>query len=453
MNNQDRVAFYVTLYGEVQGIGLRKRIRANAIERDLKGWVRNRTAGHVQFHVEGPEREARQLIADLQTGKLGGDISDIAVTRTTAASFSDFIIANQEEHAHIAPSLSRDALQRAKILEEEFKDINSIAFEILSRRHGDQSIIFELMQRTPGRFLGEPFVKQRKNMNFKLSNVINSFSQEMWSRYAGNKAARDILGYSVEGILGSKETGVLLAQRIGLTVPERYQNDVPFSGLALEPSRVIKPLRAAGSRGVFIIRPCGTIHSVRDGRRLDSCAELVELAKIYMKKYREDDRWIAEEFIYSEGVPHDVKVYCFYGKAALVLEVDRNGKKPKYCWRLPDGTITRTGKYENSLFEGKGVLDDYIDLSEKASLKIPSPFLRIDLLKAKEGPVFGEFTAKPGNFHQFDAFTDSWLGGEFAQARTRLLADLINGKRFTEFDQFIKEVMGTRERRGSATTA
>ena len=50
----DRIAaFYVTLHGEVQDVGLRKRIRDGARKKNLAGWVRNRKAGHVQIHVEG----------------------------------------------------------------------------------------------------------------------------------------------------------------------------------------------------------------------------------------------------------------------------------------------------------------------------------------------------------------------------------------------------------------
>ena len=97
----------------------------------------------------------------------------------------------------------------------------------------------------------------------------------------------------------------------------------------------------------------------------------------------------------------------------------------------------QTGKYEEEEFLGSGISRQHIELAEKISLRIPVPFIRIDFLKSKDGPVFGEFTPKPGNFQGFDAETDAWLGKEFAEARGRLVADLMKGKTFTEFDAFV----------------
>ena len=119
----------------------------------------------------------------------------------------------------------------------------------------------------------------------------------------------------------------------------------------------------------------------------------------------------------------------------LVQEATR--MPTRVCYYDPNGKKIRTGRYEDIEFEGTGVLPEYIEAAENISLKIPIPFCRIDFLKSKDGPVFGEFTPAPGNFQGFDAKTDAWLGREFARARGRLHADLLAGKEFSEFKSFV----------------
>ena len=111
----------------------------------------------------------------------------------------------------------------------------------------------------------------------------------------------------------------------------------------------------------------------------------------------------------------------------------------KYCWWTVNGERVRTGKYNNDLFKGKGCTEEEIELANQISLTIPAPFIRIDFLRSNNGLVFGEFTPKPGNYDEFDEATDKWLGDYFMEAEGRLLQDLLNGKKFSYFDEMINK--------------
>ena len=52
----------VEVFGRVQGIGLRKKIRKYAIQRDLIGFVRNRKNGGVEIFVRGSREKLKEFI-------------------------------------------------------------------------------------------------------------------------------------------------------------------------------------------------------------------------------------------------------------------------------------------------------------------------------------------------------------------------------------------------------
>ena len=148
---------------------------------------------------------------------------------------------------------------------------------------------------------------------------------------------------------------------------------------------------------------------------------------------------MSEELITDESgsIANDVKLYCFYGRAHIALEVKRTGGAVEYCWWDRNCRKVKTGKYLNMELEDTIVSTEYFEAAEHLSQHIPAPFMRIDFLKSPTGPVFGEFTPQPGNFHQFDAATDCWLGRCYAEARGRLMADLLKGKAFSEYTEFV----------------
>jgi hypothetical protein len=67
-------------------------------------------------------------------------------------------------------------------------------------------------------------------------------------------------------------------------------------------------------------------------------------------------------------------------------------------------------------------------------MEIPTPFLRIDFMRAGNGDlVFCEFTPRPENFDKFNAHVDLVMGREFSSAEARLKDDLLMGKSFSRF--------------------
>src|SRR5699024_10295225 len=128
----------------------------------------------------------------------------------------------------------------------------------------------------------------------------------------------------------------------------------------------------------------------------------------------------------------DLKFYMFYGKVGVVLEIIRD-PEVRHCWWNGNGERIFTGKYEESLFHGKGITPEEISMIESLSEEIPAPFVRIDFLTLEKGIVFGEFTPKPGDYDDFNIETDLLLGDYYLDAQARLEADLLQGKQFTAF--------------------
>ncbi len=54
--------------GRVQGVGFRAFCRSEAVERNLRGWVRNEAGGAVVVEAEGPSLAVADLLGRLQTG-------------------------------------------------------------------------------------------------------------------------------------------------------------------------------------------------------------------------------------------------------------------------------------------------------------------------------------------------------------------------------------------------
>ncbi|WP_333684575.1 ATP-grasp fold amidoligase family protein, partial [Pontibaca methylaminivorans] len=212
--------------------------------------------------------------------------------------------------------------------------------------------------------------------------------------------------------------------------------------LEFSPNSVIKPARGGGSTVVYIIKDSTNIINVRERSILTSIKELqASMQCVLSEDHGRRDSWIVEEMIVDKegGAPNDLKFYVFYGHSPLVLEVSRFGEKALYSWRDREGKITSVGQPQYSYFEGREIPEDFYNLVEDISLKIPAPFVRIDLFDSSEGLVFGEFTPRPGSSHNFDLSADRMLGRHFIDARARLFNDLYTGKKFPEFDSIINE--------------
>src|SRR5690625_6460895 len=90
-------------------------------------------------------------------------------------------------------------------------------------------------------------------------------------------------------------------------------------------------------------------------------------------------------------------------------------------------------------YVGKGFTKEHLDIVSEASLKIPTPYIRLDMLNGHDGLVFGEATPRPGAYHLFNDEYDQKLGEAYRrrseehtselQSRGQLVCRLLLEKR------------------------
>ena len=295
-----------------------------------------------------------------------------------------------------------------------------------------------------------------------------SFATEIRAQGQLRRALQRRCGHAQEFLLEDKAHGRAFARALGLRLPRLYQQGVPAAAVVLRPDTVIKPVHAGNGRGVFLVDAAGRIDQLRPAARgLDEPALRAAMAQHVARGVA--DRWLVEARLHAPDggpgagpetapprLPTDIKVYSFYGRTPLALEVDRTGPAPRHAWHRHPRHTPRTeagpppiGKYEASGFDSRTDPAPFFRLAARISQEVPAPFLRIDFLNTECGPVFGEFTPRPGQFHSFDPRTDRWLGWECATARARLLADLAPQalalpeaapKEFARFRALVEEV-------------
>jgi len=435
------VAYLVTLHGQVQGIGLRKRIQHLAREHGVTGWVRNRKAGHVEAHLEGAAVAVGKLLAVLQPGLLQARLDSVVTTMATASGHQDFVVITNQDMTAIQPSLLSALHLRVTLLDAETRDAELQLRDIMRHAAPEQGeMIAQIAREIPSRYLGEPLVQRQKRLPFRLRDVVCSFASENWAQKVVNQALGSAGLKSPEAILDDKWRGQEFARAIGLKTPKLYQRNIPLEDFMFRPRVVLKPTKAASSRGVYSIISDENIVSLETNNAFSSRADFLADARAVPGRIGRPDSWLVEELIpgVDAELPNDLKMLTFYGRVALVQEATR--MPTRLCYYDRDGNKISTGRYEDRLFDGTGLLPEYITLAEEVSLKVPIPFMRLDFLKSAKGPVFGEFTPKPGNFQGFNTATDAWLGRCYAEARGRLMADLLKGKRFVEYDAFLESL-------------
>lgn len=253
-----------------------------------------------------------------------------------------------------------------------------------------------------------------------------------------------LVGTLPEWFLDDKRTAYQFVKQFDLKVPQLDERIYTVDSIPNQEGIVIKPVDAAGARGVYLMHNENLIFDVRNARDLTSFAALKEAMQQDLQSGAVDaDEWLIEQLIYENKkqlLPaRDIKFYSFYGKVGLILEIVRD-PEIRHAWWTRDGRRIDTGKYEATLFTGQGVSQEEIDKVEHLSKAIPAPFMRIDFLQSEDGLVFGEFTPKPGNYDDFDLKTDQLLGDYYIEAEARLIKDLLKGKTFPEYEQFVQSL-------------
>lgn len=255
---------------------------------------------------------------------------------------------------------------------------------------------------------------------------------------------RQLNRFGPEWALENKKNAYNFVDRLGVKRPWRDNDTKKFSEIEKKERIVIKPAIGSGSKGCYIIIRFNRIRDVSRCKYLEGWRELEKSIKDDLETGRvKGDRWIVEELILedetTEQPGRDFKFYSFYGKIALIREVYRY-PKTMHCWWSPEGNIVKTGRYDDESFKGEGFEKYHLDYVSYISSQIPAPFFRIDFLKSTNELIFGEFTPKIGNYNQFNAEYDEMLGEYFLDAEGRLKEDLLNGKDFSHYNEFINSI-------------
>lgn len=273
-----------------------------------------------------------------------------------------------------------------------------------------------------------------------------SVSLQQAASFRGSLTARmrklQLTGNIPEMVLDDKKIGYAFAQILGLRIPKISSQVYKREEIEEQEKIVIKPVDAAGGRGVYLVRRKSDIIDIREGKTVPDFDTLRQKMNDDLQTGRvAEDEWLVEQLILEDESTmtpaRDVKFYCFYGKVGLILEIVRYPEM-RHCWWTSDGERLATGKYAHSSFKGKGVAEEEIALAEQISQEIPAPFIRIDFLRSHDGLVFGEFTPKPGNYDDFNDEVDRLLGDYFLEAESRLFEDLFNGKQFHKYKTILE---------------
>lgn len=85
-------ACLVRIYGKVQGVFFRASLKQTADQHGVHGWVRNRTDGTVEAHLQGAEAQVAKILEWAARGPDQAEVSEVKVDDTTPITSKGFTI-------------------------------------------------------------------------------------------------------------------------------------------------------------------------------------------------------------------------------------------------------------------------------------------------------------------------------------------------------------------------
>ena len=228
-----------------------------------------------------------------------------------------------------------------------------------------------------------------------------------------------------------------LAHKSGVRPPTLLGGPTRLSALPIPATpAVLKPVHGCSARGVHLLIPHGDrYHEALTGQHMtwDQVIASAHAAKhtprnqALIKRGHPDATrppWLLEELILWDGVPAcDWKIFTFGHKPEVILQIARTptGSRIK-GWNASDwsplGDIHPTrGWTHTPTLEPPANPPALLEAAVKVAQHVPTPFVRVDLYEAQDGPVFGEITPIPtGGTSVFIPEWDQRLGQAWDQA-------------------------------------
>lgn len=86
-------AYSIRVTGHVQGVAYRAWCQAAALQRGLRGWVRNRGDGSVEALIAGPEDQVQDMVTAMGEGPGAARVTDVWTEPADTAAVSEgFVI-------------------------------------------------------------------------------------------------------------------------------------------------------------------------------------------------------------------------------------------------------------------------------------------------------------------------------------------------------------------------
>ena len=84
--------YHLIVSGHVQGVGFRYYTERLALNKQIKGWVRNLPDGTVELVAQGNEAPLSAFIQEIKNGPGFSQVKDVKIQEQTPETYSNFII-------------------------------------------------------------------------------------------------------------------------------------------------------------------------------------------------------------------------------------------------------------------------------------------------------------------------------------------------------------------------
>ncbi|CTQ33095.1 ATP-grasp fold amidoligase family protein [Jannaschia rubra] len=204
--------------------------------------------------------------------------------------------------------------------------------------------------------------------------------------------------------LEDKLVGAEFARSRGWRVPESKRFDSAAEAISATTSKkfALKASGFFGGKHIYLLQ------QLESGKFLDLNTLQIrttdELSRISVRT----DYWLVEDLVEStvagHVIPMDYKFYCFGGQIALILQIDRSSK-PARGYYFDGSFMPLVGgtdfSFDTEYFQmGAPVVPLHasamVKMARDLSQASGARFLSVDCYDSPDGPVFGEFTLRPG---------------------------------------------------------